>query len=744
MKWNDFENHVRTVASYLWDVDAKPEVINGVRVDCVLKKSVDHWIIIEITQEESLEKFRTDLGKFAALRQFLFSQDIYSELFFISEQKPPPSVYETGRGNKITVFSLEEFDSTFFDYRRYHYARLQRRFGSAVDPVTGDKDTTKYIPVQYYDTRSGKPYSLKDIAWLLQQSRRVVLLGSYGTGKSRCIQELFSSFKEPQTEKPFFPLSIDLRDNWGTKRGHEIIRRHFDDLGLSSLADNVIKIYPKGSVAFLLDGLDEIGSQAWSDNPARLKDIRADSLLGVKDLVLNAKGGVLITGREHYFNTEKEMYSCLGLREESTMVLKCADEFTIGEMQSYLAQFYPDAKLPPWLPRRPLICQVISKLSPTTINAILSERTGEIDFWHALITSISERESRIHIALDAMTIRRVLRRLARVTRNKPQDIGPLSTGEINKAFEEVTGHMPVDESAVMLQRLPALGRLSSETTDRQFVDYYILDGLRAEDVIEEVLERQPAESVALHSVWANPLRTFGLSLLSKDMTTMGGFGGYMQYLKSSALHPNKIIAGDILAAFLISSDKPHDFQGFTLADSHISYLDLSNSPIKNLSIKNTVIDTIDISDCTVSDVLIESCLVDHIVGISAARGLPAWIVDTQIERFESVSTVSRIRQAELSPEQRIFVIIVKKLFFQPGAGRQEEALLRGLGEATDKKAAERIMKTLMHEEIICRFKGAEGWVYKPNRQNTRRMGAILTELTLSKDPLWINLARSSV
>jgi hypothetical protein len=77
-----------------------------------------------------------------------------------------------------------------------------------------------------------------------------------------------------------YPLCIDLRDQWGTKKGNEIIRRHLDDYGLSQNADNIIKVIPNGGTILLLDGFDEIGSQTWSDDPTKLKDIRKKSLMG--------------------------------------------------------------------------------------------------------------------------------------------------------------------------------------------------------------------------------------------------------------------------------------------------------------------------------------------------------------------------------------------------------------------------------------------------------------------------------
>ena len=78
------------------------------------------------------------------------------------------------------------------------------------------------------------------------------------------------------------------------------------------------------------------------------------------------------------------------------------------------------------------------------------------------------------------------------TRVKIGDVGPVSAMEINQAFEKVVGLRPSDESAIILQRLPTLGRVESESPDRQFVDQYVLDGLRAENLISCVYTKAQA------------------------------------------------------------------------------------------------------------------------------------------------------------------------------------------------------------------------------------------------------------
>ncbi len=156
---------------------------------------------------------------------------------------------------------------------------------------------------------------MEEIAKLLYDGKKIILLGNYGTGKSRCIQELFLFLSHYSADKVFYPIAIDLRENWGTKRGHEIIQRHFDDLGIPELSKGLIKILEKESLCLLLDGFDEIGSQTWSDNPFKLSKIRTESLSGVKDLINKTKGGVIIAGREHYFNSDDELLNCFNCRQ---------------------------------------------------------------------------------------------------------------------------------------------------------------------------------------------------------------------------------------------------------------------------------------------------------------------------------------------------------------------------------------------------------------------------------------------
>jgi hypothetical protein len=325
-----------------------------------------------------------------------------------------------------------------------------------------------------------------------------------------------------------------------------------------------------------------------------------------------------------------------------------------------------------------------------------------------------------------------------MSRDKPGDVGPITVEEMSKAFFAVTGMHPVDESAVMLQRLSSLGRVASETSDRCFVDHYILDGLRAEDLT--TAEEHEIPQLA-NERWRNPLRRLGVTLLSADIITAAHATHYARLLKTSSVRQNAVLAGDIVAGMLVAGEGEVSFNGISVRDAHVACLDFGGRLVKGLAIANSVIDLLDITDCRVEDVEISESIIQQVLGVSAAGGMPGWIKGCDVETYESVSTVARIRRAELTDEQRIFLTIVKKLFFQPGAGRKEEALLRGLGESAKKKSAERILKRLRADKVVNRIPGNQGWVFVPVREHTSRMGRIMMELTLSEDPLWTGLRK---
>ena len=734
--WKRLESRVRTAAQYIWSAPAQSETVRGVRLDCVLKLEEDRWIILEVTTSNTLEKLRTDLTKLLNVRTALLSDGIHVSCHFITESEPTESIKATASGSRIVALSVDQLEKQFIDYDAYRYIRISRSFGSAVDPLSGEKDVLPYVPVDYSEATGSRKFSLEQLANTLIHGRHIILLGNYGTGKSRCIQETYIQICNSTIPYRHFPLAIDLREHWGLRRGPEIIRRHFEDMGLSETADAALKVLDRGSVILLLDGFDEIASQVWSDDPIRLAEIRRQSLAGVADLVRKTRGGVLIVGREHYFNSNDEMFRCLGMDATTTTILQSADEFSNKQMEMYLREVGPSIPIPNWLPRRPLISKMLTSFDDVDLET-LSEDNGEIDFWHRLLDAICMRESRIHPSLDPLTIRNVLLELAHLSRTKANNVGPLSLKEINDSFEVVVRRPPRDEASAMLQRLPVLGRVDAETSDRQFVDTYILDGLRATGVAEmPIVGTYPR---IMNDKWQHPLGTFGQSVVSQSIATSGNAGGYVEFVKRTAESANRVLAGDIVTALLAIENSNYDFGGLVLTESHLGRISLTDTRVRGLHVQDSIIDELIIEGDVPASLILERCIIVVLRGLASNDRLPSWMRDVVVDQFDSLSNVAKIREAKLSKEQKVFVTIIHKTFFQPGSGRKEAALLRGLGASGDRRIARKILGMLLEEGILKEHPGKEGPVFVPARKYTRRMGRIISQLRYSNDPIWIRL-----
>ena len=610
---------------------------------------------------------------------------------------------EAARPHHIQVVSIDEFTKQFFAFDEYREVRLRAPFGSAVDPLTGESDQTEYVRVRYIVDGRKKDVTSAELADWIREGKNIILMGEYGTGKSRCIREVFRYLGGDADRSFCYPIAIDLRRSWGLNSSDEVLRRHFKTLGLDSLEASAVRAFRSGAFAILLDGFDEIGSQAWSNNAIRLKQIRAKSLEGVKDLIINNRGRVLITGREHYFQSNEEMFQALGLGAKDTIVARVKNEFSDTELLEYFTSRDIEADIPDWLPRRPLICQTISNLASDQFDEMFGEEGDEVAFWNHFIRVLCERDSTIHVSFDPEYIFRMFVYLARLTRTKSADVGPISLSELQSAFEAATGSAPVEEASAMLQRLPSLGRISPESNDRQFVDLYILDGLRAKDLVGACLGPDAEFSSVATAKWINALDDLGQRVLAQD--TAVGDDSKLAFAVRACQGGNTVMASDFVAALMRGSGAAIDYKGLELKDGDFRYLTFSEREIKNVTIIESYIGELALPAKAASNVSLVNCLAGSVAGVTSPAGLPQWVKKLDAEKFDSVESISRIRRIGLQPSHEILIAIIRKTFFQKGSGRKEEALLRGLGKLATKNWPLEFLISLFARACSLRFAG---------------------------------------
>lgn len=747
MNWQEFENQVREIASFRWGCRATSETIGGIRCDCVLEVSTEHWIAIEITQEKNLEKIRNDILKLFNIRNTLFAKkNIFCECFIIMQDIPTDSMRNTGKDQNVKVMSAEEFRNEFFDYSNYVYIRRKRQFGSLINIETGEPEDNTYVNVSYILKKSSKNLTVEDIIELLKRGKQVVLKGDYGLGKSRCVKQIFDKLTEDTTKNSAYAIAINLRDHWGAKRATEILSRHFCDLGLEE--KNFLKTYQKSQNIYLLDGFDEIGTQSWSSDMQKMQHIREVSMYGLKDLIRQVQGGVLITGREYYFNSDAELMNSLGLSVEQTVFLECHQEFTDQELLDFIKVNIPEGinsemlgELPTWLPKRPLVIQLLFKYA-SDIFSIQNIFDDICSFWYAFLTKLCEREAKIHPSLNPETIKKVLMNLANQTRVSKDNTGPITQSDLSNAFENVTGISPNDEAAIMLQRLPSLGRISADSPDRQFLDSFILNGLRAESIIQMSMSW---DEKILSTDWKYPLDQTGLSILAEyirmDAKRVDSF---LAIARSAALGKNKVLAADIVSAICLLDVSSLDFKGIYICGAYFSHLSFEGKEIKRLEISDSVIDKVDLTNSKLDNtVKLNKCYIATVHGIASRNSIPVQLEGCEVAQFERLATTTLVKKARLSESQKLFVEMIRKIFFQPGAGRKESALLRGMGVSANRRLGEKILSKLRDEGLITQHKGDEGPIYKAVRKETGRINKMLTDLTLSEDPIWLYISNLS-
>ncbi len=740
--WRNLEHYVRHLGHILWGKTLVPERIDGVNFDGVARLSDEEIVLVEITEEHNLDKIRSDTAKIAAVKLRFASQSIVARAYIVLKDDPTPGMIDIAKEHRINVMSIKTFASQAFDFDAYESIRKNAPFGSAIDPVTGEPDTNAYIPVTYLAEDRVRSVTVEQIAEGLIRRNRTVLLGEYGTGKSRCVKEAFQILSKRFRAASAYPMAINLREHWGAQSGVEIIAGHLKRLGLSNSVDRAMQLLHAGSILLLLDGFDEVGTQLFGNTDERRTAIRRQALSGVRDLLQLSKGGALITGRPHYFEDNKDLLEALGLslRNDGTSIIQSRLEFEDTQANAYLAAIGITHPAPKWLPRKPLMFQVIAAIDRPDAEAILQSDSGEIGFWGQFIDTVCLREAKMHSSIEASTVRGVLGNLARFARAGHQSLGRFTPKDINHAYELASGRAPDQAGNLMLSRLCTLGRIEPESPDRQFVDPYIVQLLFADCLTDDVTAKN--HDVLGHS-YIQPLQPLGLYFLAQWLDTYDSESDAYALILRDANPKNSQIIAELVSALLLIDSTPLDMSGVKIVGGELCLLPLGFRKLLNVEFCDCIIDLLALDNCKIdgsSGVRILRSDISRATGLSSSSALPDWIQDCKIYNVDNVSNAARIKSSPLPPAQKLFLSVVHKIFFQRGGGRKENSLYKGgFGQNFDRKLIDKILALLVSEGLIERSKDSSGYIYNPNREYTSRMKAIKDQLSLSKDPLWIKL-----
>lgn len=736
----EFEESVRNFASLKWSRPCAKETFIGIEIDGVIRVTDNQYILLQVTQNETLTKFRKDILDLELVRRDLFDKNfIFSDCYIITEDEISSRQMETITAKKMRSLDFINFKRTFFDYSSYLHERRKSPFGSAVKPDTGEVENNIFIKVEYArkDRGNQNVFSYDNIISSIKRGKKIILKGEYGTGKSRLIQDVFIDLSAQIND--LYVLAINLRDYRGVASGDELIRRHFRKYGLAAFEDAAIKCLNSDKFIFLIDGFDEVFVQSWSENPQKIRDIRFREFGFIREIFSKSKNGILITGREHFFNDDNEMIRALGVKDVDAIVIESGNEFTKQELDEFLRQNNILVTVPPWFPRKPMALRLLSdNFSDDLVISI--KLNNQYLFWLAFFEYIAERDSQAdQNILDPDAIKKLLLALANFTRRTPRATGPISLEELNSVFKKEFGFEAIEESAAYFQRLPGMGRVTSDSYDRQFTDDVFLDFLRVQnytDFLETYTNNNNLPQ------WKNCISKNGIQLLSALLTSKSmELKPFISKIRSLR-HPGML--SELISAALLASkeiDFDIDFHGISIENVESSFLDFSGQKISNISIANSIIYEMDITNTNFDNVRLTDNFITRLFGVSSRRGVESIFADScEIEVFEQISSISKIKQTNLKPSQQYLVLMIQKVFYQKGSGRKEEVLTRGFNGIYDKKLAIKILHLLEREAFFTSHQGDDGKIYKGNKALLPRASKILEELTHSQDEIWAKVS----
>ena len=711
------------------------EFINNDEIDCVCRtEELIH--LIECTTERTMQKFRDQVQKLKSAKAYLEGQGDTVKLRIVTLSDPSPQQKSNARGNGVTALSLEEFKRGLIESRQYLEARWKYRFGSASDPNDGSFELPEeeYIEQPLMPNSSEQSYSVEEICQLLREGSTIVLFGPFGAGKSLTVREVFRHLRRDfhRSGAGPTPVALNLRDHWGQQSISEILQRHSEKIGFEK-PNQLVRAWNAGQLIPLLDGVDELASPVMPIGQDAIRRSREEALKVIQAFMHDARGrtGVLITGRDHYFDSLQEARRLMRLPNDTIFV--DIGEFSEEQATEYLRKKQVHSNLPAWLPRKPLLLGYLASQDLLGQVAAMQGDSGPAMAWDYFLDKICERESDWSSDIDSPAIRRLLEDLAARARSLPRGSGPLYDGDLSEAYKSITGYEPLEAARTLLQRLPGLTARDQEVGARSFVDDEMMEALNAGAVVRYIIN--PFERPTFNSP-QHPLKAFGCSVAGHLASARGVNSAQFGVAGKEAIHrwaEPTLSLDAILSGVCSPETESLELAGLTINGALADEIDMEETSIKGLTLDNCLINRVHF-DGVSSDIKFRYCHILRVEGIANSRALPATFEGCEVQEFDNRHTNNAIIASELPNSMKMLLIIVRKLFLQRGSGRAESALYRGI-DAPLRPYVSPVLDLLVSNGIAYSHPTGRHLIWHGNRIHRPRMLKILEAPMNSNDPI---------
>ena len=357
----EFESNVRRIARCLWpNANGGARMINGQERDGYFETAECRYII-EATCDRKKAKAIKDANKIREIIQATQRGEKPIVGYLVTKDDPTAEQVEVVHSiqNKhnisINIVSFSQFEAKVIDVEGYIRLRNEYKFGSIYDPASGKYlDSLKYIDGTAKDSDENV-WTADKIAHKIIQGNGIVLIGDYGAGKSMTLREVFrilvKLYRSRKTSK--FPIYINLREHQKQDDIDEILERHAKKLGFEDKS-NLVKAWNLGLCHLILDGFDEMMSAGINSKSTKMRDIRFRITAPIRKFIEDMKLGVgiLIAGRQSYFDTDSERKKSLGT---TNFIELSVGDFSQEQIELYLQKNKFDIVIPDWVPSRPLL-----------------------------------------------------------------------------------------------------------------------------------------------------------------------------------------------------------------------------------------------------------------------------------------------------------------------------------------------------------------------------------------------------
>lgn len=761
-----FEAEVRRVAEAVWNLEAgQCQPMHYVddpvvrEIDGIARlRDVTHLLMV--TTSRRLDKVRDDCKKLQSAEVFERTRAVAVSKWLITQEQIDAQHIEYARKQNVQVLTLAQFQRRFFDGAKYLSLRARAPFGSARDPLTDSVSIpdNAYVPLpmrialdmsQATSSLVGKKVSLDQVCSRVQAGDVVVIRAPFGSGKSLTTREVFKKLAAAHSGDSLrpVPLTLNLREHWGEDYSDEMLDRHARSIGYTPREDAIVA-WRAGMCSLLLDGFDEVAAQSVvrTENRNFMREARRRALSGVRDFTqkLPSGVGVLLCGRDQYFDSDAELSSALGLVGRKFIVIDLG-EFDENSANDFLRRHGITSALPDWLPRKPLLLSYLlrHKLFDQILSIDGSKGFGYA--WDSFLDAICARESSLErSAMESATVRAVLERLAFSVRSRANGAGPISGIDLAETYTAETAQSAGEGVLAQLQRLPGLAQRDAESGTRSFVDFDMLAALQGGAFARHVLAGFRAVTTVPLAPLTEQAQDMAVHMLAKSGATSDTLQSVCNQLLRSSPHDRGMAqhAADCLAvAIRLASQSERselDMHGAVIEGAELDRISLEEVALKNVAFRNCSVREIQLSDSVGKlGISFSGCLIGRVVGASNRAGVPLSLVseDSDIDAFDNVSTNSAVLKLDVPPRMKALLTILRKLYKQAGGGRKLAAFSRGIPLQDVLRYIDPVLAILQRHQFVSVFNS----VVHPVRRQAGRVEAILAAPNLSEDAVVVEV-----